>query len=472
MAATATGVDVDSTLAALARTLDSEQLGRELGLTTISAPRLGGDGSATGEGEDEVEALVFTSDQRYESLDELGQGGMGRVEAVWDRDLMRELALKQLHGRLAEDGLSLRQFLWEARVTAHLDHPNIVPVHDLGLDQAGRLYFTMKRVKGRSLAQLCELLDTVPAPRLAALDCEHRPTPEPDEDPLVTELGPRKRRLRAFVEICQAIAYAHDRGVLHRDLKPANVMLGEFGEVLVMDWGLATPLAGAEGALAGLMPEALRGAEDRLLGTPRYMAPELLRSEAASVRSDIYALGVMLYELLALRRPHDADSVPALVYQITEGQSTPLAEAAPELPRPLVAVVEQAMASDPSQRYASVAELIEDVEAVLDGLSPMAEQAPAVVKLHRYFTSRDNPDVAHIRLVDLDLTAIAGIALGAAGALFVLQGLTTAVFVALGLALLLFISPMRIYARALRSGHRRLERDLARRRKTESDAGE
>jgi serine/threonine protein kinase len=462
--ASAIHVDVNSTIAALARTLDSDQLSQALGRTTISAR--GTDGGGNERGSEVLGAVQLSADGRYEPRASLGSGGMGRVDAVWDRDLMRELAIKQLHARLAGDGLSLRQFLWEARVTAHLDHPNIVPVHDLGLDASGQLYFTMKRVRGRSLAELIELLTALDPERCREVDCCVRTKQAPGEDRLVAEFGPRKRRLRVFVEICQAIAYAHERGVLHRDLKPANAMIGEFGEVLVMDWGLALPIHGRHDcALAQLIPAELTATDDKLHGTPRYMAPELLLGKTADVRTDIYALGVLLYELLALRRPHDADSVPALVVQITEGTPMPLAEAAPQLPSSIVAVVEKAMARDPERRYESVRELIEDVEAVLEGLTPGAEQASHVTKIRRYFWSRDNPDASHIRVVDLDLTAITGGCVGVALTLFVLQGLSWLLAAVLVLGTATAVPPILTYVRLIRSGHRRIERERARERR-------
>jgi serine/threonine-protein kinase len=450
-------VDVGSTLVALARTLDSDGLGAALGLTTMPAPHT--DTPSPGA---EIE---LHGEQRYQTLTTLGEGGMGQVGAVWDRDLMRELALKQLHPRLARDRRALQRFIWEARVTAHLDHPNIVPVHDLGLDGAGALYFTMKRVRGRSLAELIDALARLDGKRVAEVDCcaHHRCHIQPGEDTLLADYGPRKRRLRVFVDICQAIAYAHDRGVLHRDLKPANVMIGEFGEVLVMDWGLALPLPiAAAGPLAQLLPSTLDETDDALYGTPRYMAPELLRGEPASVRTDIYALGVLLYELLAFRRPHDGDSIPALVRSIVEGQVVPLRQVAPELPSSIVAVVAKAMAVDPSQRYASVAELIEDVETVNEGLTPRAEPASNATWLRRYFWSRDNPATAGLRLVDLDLTGAAGVLVGIAVTLAWTQGPMQWPVWALAVAALgLMVSPMSSYLRAVRAGRRSFLRQRA-----------
>ena len=359
---------------------------------------------------------------------------------------MRELAIKQLHARLAGDGLSLRQFLWEARVTAHLDHPNIVPVHDLGLDTNGAAVLH-DEARARAIARGSDrALGGLDPTRCAAVDCCVRTKPEAGEDPLVAEFGPRKRRMRVFVEICQAIAYAHDRGVLHRDLKPANAMIGEFGEVLVMDWGLALPIRDrSESALAQLMPEDLGKTDDKLHGTPRYMAPELLLGKPADVRTDIYALGVLLYELLALRRPHDATSVPALVVQITEGTCTPLAEAAPQLPGSIVAVVEKAMAKDPEHRYASVGELNRRTSRPSSRAHAGRRAGLAHHEGAALFWSRDNPDAAHIRVVDLDLTAVTGGAVGVGLTLFILQGMSWLLLLVLACAVACAVAPLRTY---------------------------
>src|SRR6185503_7884244 len=185
---------------------------------------------------------------RYELVRELGEGGMGHVEHARDRDLLRDVAVKLLRPELLGDAAMLDQFLWEARVTAHLDHPNIVPVHDVGrVDE--NVFFTMKLVRGATLESV--------------LDGPELPMP---------------RRLRVFHQICSAIAFAHARGVLHRDLKPSNVMLGEFNEVIVTDWGLALPLDNEAGrAIAELMPPSLRAIS---AGTPAYMSPEQARGDA------------------------------------------------------------------------------------------------------------------------------------------------------------------------------------------------
>ena len=152
---------------------------------------------------------------RYQTRGVLGEGGMGLVERVWDVDLMRELAVKRIRPALDTDARVVAQFLWEARVTAHLDHPNIVPLHDLGLTDEHHLYFTMRNVIGVPLDRALDALRS--------------------GDPAMVDRLTMPRRLRIFLGVCHAVAFAHARGVVHRDLKPANVMLGDHGEVLVMD---------------------------------------------------------------------------------------------------------------------------------------------------------------------------------------------------------------------------------------------
>lgn len=213
---------------------------------------------------------------RYELVRELGRGGMGVVYEVRDRDLERNIAMKVMDA----------EWRGEARIIAALEHPGIVPVHDSGALADGRFFYTMKLVRGVRL------------------------------DAWAREGHPLTERLRLFARICEPVAFAHANGVVHRDLKPENVMVGEFGAVLVMDWGV-----------------------ERIAGTPGYMSPERARGETAGARSDVYALGAILSFLLR------DDSVP----------------------RPLRAIVERAMATDPSGRYANARHIGDDVLSFLDG---------------------------------------------------------------------------------------------------------
>ena len=257
---------------------------------------------------------------RYTLLDKLGHGGMGSVYRVEDPQLERQVAMKII-ALPDPDGSLSRRLLQEARTIARLEHPGIVPVHDAGTLNDGRPYYTMKLIEGRGLDQ-----------HIAAL-------------PAIAD------RLRLFLRVCDAVAFAHARGVLHRDLKPANVMVGPFGEVLVMDWGLSKVLSQAsqagEGDTQPHEPERPQSYSQTrhgaVLGTPGYMSPEQRAGSVVDSRSDIYSLGAILQFLLT--------------------HSTSVAT-----PRALGAILKQAMAEDPGQRYSTVIGLSSDIEHFLDGL--------------------------------------------------------------------------------------------------------
>ncbi len=333
--------------------------------------------------------------ERYRMMGILGAGGMGQVDHVWDDDLMRGLALKRLRPDLRRSPRLLSQFLWEARITAHLDHPGIVPLHELGMTNDGELYFTMKKVEGTSLE---DALAGVVA-----------------GDPAWKERLTLSRRLRIFVSICDALAFAHERGVLHRDLKPANVMLGEHGEVLVMDWGLALPLPSEAGQrLERLRPDGFH--ESASSGTPIYMSPEQARGEPLDQRSDVYTLGAVLYEMVTLARPYEGATLSEGLAKVQNGEARPLAEVKSDLSPSLTAVITRAMSVAPADRYESVAELRRDVELVIEGRTPTAEAASIARRFGRFYASR-NPALANLRVFHFELlmtsTLILGIAIGA-----------------------------------------------------------
>ena len=263
------------------------------------------------------------SGTKYELVKPLGRGGMGSVYAVHDRELEREVALKVT----TDTEISAR--LWqEARVLAKLEHPGIVPVHDFGTLPDGRTYYCMKLVRGERLDRWAARNDL-------------------------------RAALRLLQRICEAVAFAHAHGVVHRDLKPENVMVGEFGEALVMDWGIATELAAPESAV---------------MGTPLYMAPEQARGEAPDVRTDVHGLGAILYFLLAARPPYSA----------LEGAPDPLPRSTPS---PLVSICLKALAKDPTERYATAAELGEDVSRWLDA-EPVSAHRESMLELIGRFASR------------------------------------------------------------------------------------
>jgi serine/threonine protein kinase len=290
----------------------------------------------------EVADLPDLSATPYEIVETLGRGGMGTVYRALDRRLDREIALKIVQYLGGTGGEDVDRLLREARVLARLEHPGIVPVHDAGLLPDGRAYYAMKRVRGR---RLDEYAATVPL----------------------------AERLRAFERICEAVAFAHAHGVIHRDLKPENVMVGPFGEVLVMDWGVAKVLP-----RLGLPPEiphpALSSpafgrpysppspgegtAHGTILGTPGYMAPEQERGEVERIdeRTDVWALGAILAFLLAGAEPA----------------------------RPLAAIRRRAMAAEPEARYPKVEELAADLARYLAGLPVGAHREGLLERAGRF----------------------------------------------------------------------------------------
>jgi serine/threonine protein kinase len=323
-----------------------------------------------------------------------------------------------------------RQFLWEARVAAHLDHPNIVPVHDIGLGADGGIFFTMKLVDGESLEDA-----------LAKVARN-------DDAALLRFALPR--RLRIFVQVAQAVAFAHARGVLHRDLKPANVMLGPHGEVYVTDWGIAVLGGDASppARLAGAAPQAARGVS----GTPKYMSPEQAAGEPLDVPSDIYSLGAMLFETIALAPAIEGHSVTDVIERVKRGERKPLGEVCPDVSSSLAAIVERAMALDPRDRYGNVQELIIDVERVLDGLTPSAEKASLVTRAWRSYQARDHA-LSQLRVMDVDFMVgsgwFVGMAMGLWAARFVPEWTA---WIALAGAVAIGVPPTRRWLRARKRG--------------------
>lgn len=267
--------------------------------------------------------LAIASEERYVDRELAGVGGMGTVMIAEDRRLGRAVALK----RIAVDGddrAAAARLAREAAITARLEHPSIVPVYDAGLGADGRAYYAMRLVRGRSLAEALA--------EAGALEA-------------------RLRLVRAFLAVCQAMAYSHRHGVLHCDLKPANIMIGEFGEVHVVDWGLADTVDGA-------------GAGDPGAGTPAYLAPERIKGEPATAASDVWALGAILAELICGRRLLPEDRVGILAAWAEAAVRPRWPERAPP---ELLAIADKALAEAPSARYRDAGPLAADVSAFLDG---------------------------------------------------------------------------------------------------------
>ncbi len=294
-----------------------------------------------------ADAAVGDASTRYQLRELLGTGGMGEVRLCRDEAIGREVALKTLRARDPKARMQ-RRFLREVRVQGQLEHPSIVPVYDLGSAPDGALFFTMRRVRGHTLGEVLAALARGDAAMRAACS--------------------RRKLLDAFVRVCQAVDYANTRGVLHRDLKPSNIMLGDFGEVYVLDWGVARLAAdGATGAPVEVPEEELLG-QGSVVGTPGYMSPEQLLGVAdQDARTDVYALGCILYETLTLRPLHAGGTFEALSRSTLEGPAARALEVAPDVPPELDAACARATAREREGRYASVRELADAVERYLDG---------------------------------------------------------------------------------------------------------
>ncbi len=345
---------------------------------------------------------------RYEPLKELGRGGMGVVLRVRDADLRREIAMKVLRPdradtRSDQGKRDLRRFIEEAQITGQLEHPGIVPVHELGCDAQGRVFFTMKMVRGEPLSEVLRRLRLGDGPTV--------------------EAWPLDRMLGVFLKICEALDFAHAHNVVHRDLKPANVMLGGFGEVLVMDWGLARVLDGTgkdslvvnietdsterRAATQAANPEFTL--DGTVVGTPAYMAPEQARGQLAKIdaRTDVFALGAILYEMLCLRPPYEGADATQMIESAAQGEiKTPLARAAKDptiryrmshlpgskIPRELDAVCMKALSVEPIDRYQDVRGLLADVENFIAGRPVSVRRDPIAVRMAKWV--RRHPTLA------------------------------------------------------------------------------
>ncbi len=325
---------------------------------------------------------------RYEDLGRIAGGASGDVRRIRDTRFGRVLAMKVLRWEFVESVSMRARFFAEAQLTAELQHPGIVAVHDRGELADGRLWFTMKEVRGRTLGEVVAEVHAASSPE------GFREAPS----------GWTFRRLvDAFARIGQAVGYAHSRGIVHRDLKPENLMVGEFGEVLVMDWGLARRIADRD-------PEVGEAAvEDHLppmgthvtrhgdvLGTPAYMPPEQARGQRDlhGPESDVYALGAILYHLLAGRPPYQGGTSLAVWRQVLAGAPLPVAEAArsgPPVPAELCVICDRAMRREISERYPSAESLAREVLIWLDG-ARRREQGLAVLDRARSFL----PEIAEL----------------------------------------------------------------------------
>ncbi len=336
----------------------------------------------------------------FELKDVVAVGGMGAIFSAEDRNILRTVALKVMLPGAAESDEKLHRFVSEARITGQLEHPNIVPLYEMGVATDGTLFYSMRLVGGVTLSQILTNIR--------------------DGDKATIEKYPLGQLLTIFQKICDGVAYAHSRGVVHRDLKPDNIMIGEYGEVLVMDWGLAKlmpegkatqTVAPASTVSPDEMPgqDLFRTLDGQVKGTPRYMAPEQAegRAESIDARTDIYALGAILYTILTLHPPVTGDSVREVLENVAASKVIPpttfntrtsirdrealkpYGEVIPPLvhcpdrkiPAALSAVTMKTMAQRPEDRYQTVADLQRDIAAFQNGYATSAEKASAFTLL-------------------------------------------------------------------------------------------
>jgi serine/threonine-protein kinase len=332
-----------------------------------------------------------TSDgQRFRVLRPHAQGGLGVVFVALDTELHREVALKQIHDAHADDPISRQRFLLEAEVTGGLEHPGIVPVYGLGTFGGGRPYYAMRFVRGESLKDAIEAFHAglrKPAPTDGARTR--------NGSIAASSAGSRdlelRKLLRRFLDLCNAIEYAHGRGVLHRDIKPANVILGRNGETLVVDWGLAkaTGKSDPSSPERSLSPSSASGSSETLpgsaLGTPSYMSPEQADGQLDRMgpRSDIYSLGATLYCLLTGEPPFTGVAVD-VIPRVLRGDFRSPRSVAPSIDPALEAVCLKAMALRPEDRYGSCRALADDVERWMAGEPVTAWREPISVRARRW----------------------------------------------------------------------------------------
>ncbi len=320
--------------------------------------------------------------EKYSIQEEIGRGAMSTIMSAVDKNMRRKVAIKLMPETANEDAKT--RFLEEAQVIGQLEHPNIVPIHDIGIDEKNRLFFTMKYVNGRDLDSiLSDLRNEIPESK---------------------KEYSQMRLIRSIVSVCNAIAFAHSKGVIHRDLKPANIMIGDYGEVLVMDWGIAmvvdaenkereTPLQKHMNEKRNKNDFIHRGVstirkdldsknphdtlDGHIIGTPLYMSPEQARGENSQIdrRSDIYSLGALLYEILTLKTPVEDGDIKTVIDAVCNQQIVSPKKRTPErqIPKELEAITMKALSYSPHNRYQKVSKLRNDINRYIAGYSVSAK---------------------------------------------------------------------------------------------------
>ncbi len=310
----------------------------------------------------ELDQLTVKPQDRYKFIRSIGFGGMKGVLLVHDRDTDRDVAMAIMPDFRERPKSDLERFVREAKVTAKLEHPNIISIYDIGIDRSGSPYFTMQYLRGMSLDTLLR--------RIAQGDSR-------------VEKYKLDRLLMIFLRICNAVDFAHSRHVCHLDLKPANINIGDFGEVQVIDWGLARATT-QEGVLTGTRSENNRG-------TPGFLAPELFDADPArkaDLRADVFSLGAILYAILALKAPLSGLPMEETLKRTAAGAipfPSSIANHNRKIPAALEAVAMKALSPNPDDRYPNVAELKAEIRAYNAGFATQAEHATTPQKLNLFF---------------------------------------------------------------------------------------
>ncbi|MDP6892818.1 MAG: serine/threonine-protein kinase [Verrucomicrobiota bacterium] len=285
---------------------------------------------------------------KYADFKLMAEGGTAKLFTCRDINLHREVVYKTLHSELKGSEIEIQRFLREARVTAKLAHPGTVPVYEMGRDRNGDIYFTMKRVRGRNLRDIIQGLR--------------------DKDEKLVQLFPLGVLVDSLIQICQTVAYAHDHGVIHRDLKPANILIGGFGEVLVLDWGLAK-VWGEVDLDHNVVPKDADPAltpVGRRYGTPLYMAPELARGDSQiDGRVDVFSLGNILFEILTLSQLLHGKTAQEVADNLLKSDLPDPSELASgrHIPAALEAICRRALKKDPRDRYPSVQAMLDSLKS-------------------------------------------------------------------------------------------------------------
>jgi eukaryotic-like serine/threonine-protein kinase len=341
---------------------------------------------------------------RFRILRPHAKGGLGEVFVAHDEELNRPVALKEIQLRHASNQDSCGRFLKEAEITGRLEHPGIVPVYGLGTYADGRPYYAMRFIEGQDLREAIE--------RFHAAD-------KPGRDPSERRLTFREL-LGRFVAVCKAVAFAHSRGVLHRDLKPGNIMLGKYGETLVVDWGLAK-MAGQRDTVKGPAETTTEASHDSkhtptqhgsALGTPAYMSPEQAAGQLdlMGTTSDVYSLGATLYTLLAGKAPVEGNGIGEILRKTQRGDITPLPQGRHGAPAGLAAICGKAMALQPADRYTSALEIAADVEHWLADERVTAWREPIGVRIGRWIRKHRTAVATALAALSVAVVGLAAVA--------------------------------------------------------------